>query len=198
MDGDDRGIDEDERWPLAVEQAGAAVIALARGRRLELIVLGRPELGPSRDPMRRRMGWGDAPSRPQPRTRRTVEDEIMALLGGPLARRRASSDPQGALSEQTYAEAIELARPESGSLEEAEAYVTRLEELTDEMLADERRWSCVETLATLLLSRGVIDGREARGLFQRVVLSSSPDYPRPLLTSARAQLRHWRSTSGCS
>lgn len=181
MNGEDRlVVEHDERWPAAVEQAGSAVVALARGRRLEYIVLGRPDLNTTVDPMRRRLGYGEPPAREGPRTRRTVEDEIMSLLGGPLARRRAGAALPAAGSEATFAAAVEIARAESGSLEEAETYVARLEELTDVMLADERRWRCVEMLAALLINRGVIDGREARGLFQRVVLSATPDFPRRL------------------
>jgi hypothetical protein len=173
MEGDRRrAAKEDGRWPVAVGQAGSAVVSLARGRRVEIIVLGRSLDQRGGDPAPYFRGRMTPSGRPPPRTQRTVEDEIMTLLAASAAVRHASGDTTGSTPEAEYQAAVELAGEFSGSLEEAETFVGYLEVQTAGLLADERRWECVETFAELLLERGAIDGREARFVFQRIVFGS--------------------------
>ncbi len=179
MDGARRlSAKQDGRWLLAVEQAGSAVVSLARGRRVEIITLRRRMAGRHADPTPHFRGRLSPPGKARPRTQRTVEDEVMALLAGPAAVRQASGErAAGATPEDDYQLAVDIAREFSGTLEEAETFVAHLEEQTVALLADERRWECVEILAELLLERGAIDGRDARFVFQQVVFAQERSDP---------------------
>ena len=100
----------------------------------------------------------------------------MTVLAGSAAVRRALGDASAnATPDVDYRAALELARECFMTVEEAETFVAHLEDETAVMLSEPRRWECVETFAEVLLNHGAVNGREARYLFQQVILGT----PRP-------------------
>jgi hypothetical protein len=97
------------------------------------------------------------------RIRRLLEDQIMILCGGMAAQARVDDDESRVLLDGSsdMEKAIELATYATGNENEAEAWVEWLRLRTQRAVSNKVWWAGIQSLATALLQRQTMSGREA-------------------------------------
>lgn len=141
----------------AYHEAGHAVVALA---------LGRPVHRVSVRAVENRLGQCEfKKGRSQP-TDDWLEDEILISLAGMAAEARATGvyERGGAARDLRFARSLMLQRASERSLDR---YERRMLAKVENLLGDDGHWRAVEAIATELLAKETISGRQAAYLYEQ-------------------------------
>lgn len=141
----------------AFHEAGHAVVALALGRAVHQV-----SIRPNRD-RQGQCAFRKGSVRPSDDW---LEREILIALGGIAAEARHTGTYAWEAAGRDWQYLRTLAVHRAGE-RRADRLVSRLLAKAEHLLADERHWRAVESIAAELLQRGVVSGRAVRHLFDR-------------------------------